>query len=243
MTQPNLRSNPSFGRILQEAYYKAVPAPIRSFLRGKDRDVVFASAMEILLQNPSACAFPGNPVLLDLIYGWGNEAWSARDEYLAACISHASSASGAILECGAGLSSIVLAAVAKQHCITHWVLEHKPEWANKVQGYLNEYGLTSIIQTNPLKDYGDFCWYDVNLKIMPTEFHLVVCDGPPRRTKGGRYGLIPIMKSKLNSGATILLDDGGRKEELDIAERWKTELACSFTLEGLVKPYIRMELP
>ncbi len=246
MDQPQhslLAVNPSgVVYFLREIYYKSVPSPLRSFLRGKRREVVFNNAMQVFLKDPAACAFPGHPVLLDLIYGWGNEAWSARDEYLAACISHALSTPGAILECGSGLSSILIGAVAKSRNHSHWILEHKLKWASKVQGYLDDYGLNSIIHTNTLKDYGEFCWYDVMLERMPADFSLVLCDGPPRRTKGGRYGLTPIMKDKLNPGCVILLDDASRKDELEIAKRWEFELPASYKIEGTVKPYIHMTL-
>ena len=228
--------------VLLEAYYKAMPSQIRSLIRGRCRHVVFEQAMKQFLEDPGACAYPGNPILIDLIYGWGNEAWSARDEYLAGCINQALSSSGPILECGSGLSTILLGAVAKKQGHSHWVLEHKLAWANKVQGYLNQYELGSVIVAKPLKDYGDFCWYDVVSGSLPDNFCLVVCDGPPRRTKGGRYGLIPVMRDRLKSGSVILLDDAGRKEELEIAKRWATELDATSNIQGTYKPYINIVL-
>ncbi|MBK8817064.1 MAG: class I SAM-dependent methyltransferase [Methylococcaceae bacterium] len=225
-----------------ETYYKTVPSGIRSLIKGRRRDVVFREAMDDFLKAPNACAYPGHPVLLDLIYGWGNEAWSARDEYLAACITYALTTSGSILECGSGLSSILISAVVKQTNQRHWILEHKANWRNQVQGYLDFYGLDSTIVCKPLKEYGDYCWYDVDTESLPADFSLVLCDGPPRRTKGGRYGLIPCMKEKLKPGCVILLDDANRKDELDIATRWECELHSSFNVQGKVKPYIHMTL-
>ncbi len=223
-----------------ETYYKSVPAPIRSFIHGKNRNAVFKRAMKTFLHDPGACVHPEHPVLADLIYGWGNEAWSAQDEYLASCINHALESKGPILECGSGLSTILLAAVAKRQGQGHWILEHKPEWSAKVQRYLNHYGLDSVIYTKPLTSYSDFCWYDIPLDSMPVSFSLVVCDGPPARTKGGRYGLVPLMKERLPPGCVILLDDAYREAELSIAKRWETELGSSFSIQGVSKPYIKM---
>jgi Methyltransferase domain len=231
---------PKLSNFLIEAYYKSVPHQMRSFLRGKRRDLVFQQAMKQFLMDPGACAHPGNPVLIDLIYGWGNEAWSAREEYLAGCIRHSLTSSGPILECGSGLSTILLGSVAKRQGKIHWVLEHKTAWAKKVQRYLDIYQLDSVVYAKPLKDYRGFCWYDVPLESMPGSFSLVVCDGPPRRTKGGRYGLVPVMKERLISGCIILLDDAARHEELEIAKRWETELDAPFNIQGTVKPYIKM---
>jgi hypothetical protein len=48
------------------------------------------------------------------------------------------------------------------------------------------------------------------------------------------------MKNKIKSGCIILLDDAYRREEVEIAERWATELKCSFSILGIAKPYIVM---
>lgn len=234
--------SPEIRGFLRGTYYRAVPHPIRSLIQGGQRDKVFHRAMAHYLKDPGACAYPGNPVLQDLIYGWGNEAWSAMDEYLAGCIEQALSTRGPILECGTGLSTVLLGVIAKRQCQSHWALEHKPEWATKVQGYLHQYQLDSVIHAKPLKDYGGFSWYDVPLDRMPDSFFLIVCDGPPSRTKGGRFGLIPVMRERLKPGCVILLDDAEREAELDIAKRWEAELDATFNIQGKLKPYISMAL-
>jgi hypothetical protein len=178
-----------------------------------------------------------------LVYGWGNEDWSALDEYLAACINHTLDLRGPILECGSGLSTILVGAIAKKRGQRHWALEHTPEWASKVERYLNRYKLDSVVLCMvPLKDYGAFCWYDAPLELMPGSFALVICDGPPGSTKGGRYGLVPIMKERLEAGSVILLDDASREQERVIADRWKSELGASLETCGSIKSYIKMEV-
>jgi Methyltransferase domain len=230
------------GDIIRDLYYKTVPAPIRSLIHGRRRADVFRQAMSIFLDNPEACVHPENSTLTDLIYGWGNEAWSAREEFLNSCINHAMSSNGAILEVGSGLSTLLIAAVAKRRNQVYWVLEHKPDWANRVQSYLNQYDLQSNITTCALKDYATFCWYDAPITQFPKHFSLIVCDGPPSRTKGGRYGLVPVMRKHIAPGCVILLDDGYRREECDIAERWCQELGGNFCIEGVDKPYIVMKV-
>jgi hypothetical protein len=218
-----------------------LPSRIRRLLRAVHRDLVFLRAMKRFLKDPDACTHPGNPTVMDLIYGWGNESWSAQDEYLANCLDHALAAHGPILECGSGLSTILVGAIAKKRGQHHWALEHTPAWATKVQRYLSRYKLDSVVLcVKPLKDYGDFCWYDAPLESMPGDFALVVCDGPPGHTKGGRYGLVPIMRERLKPGCVILLDDAGREQELAIARRWETELGARFTILGSTKPHLEM---
>jgi predicted O-methyltransferase YrrM len=233
---------PRVRSFLRGVYYNNVLFyRIRVFFRDIKRYFVFRRAMKQFLEDPSACAHTGNTVLLDLIYGWGNEAWSALDEYLAGCINHAMDSTGPILECGSGLSTILIGAIAKKQGQSHFVLEHNSEWAIKVKKYLNRYKIDSVVQcTKPLKDYGDFCWYDVPLESMPDSFSLVVCDGPPGSTKGGRYGLAPIMRKRLKPGCVILLDDAGREQELAIAKLWEVELDAPIDLLATSKPYIKM---
>jgi hypothetical protein len=219
----------------------ALPSRIRGFLRAAHRDFVFRRAMKRFLKHPE-CIYPGSPVVLDLIYGWGNDNWSALDEYLAGCVDHALSSPGSILECGSGLSTILVGAIAKKRGQRHWALEHTPAWASRVRKYLNRYELDSVVLCEtPLKDYGDYCWYDAPLESMPDSLSLVICDGPPGSTKGGRYGLVPIMRKRLKAGCVILLDDAGREPERAIASRWEAELGTSSSrILGSLKPYIRL---
>ena len=188
-----------------------------------------------------ACRDPDNYVLHDLIYGWGNKPWSALPEYLAACIDQSLSTRGPIMECGSGLSTILVGAVAKRRGCSHWALEHSPEWATKVQRYLDRFEIDSVVLcSTPLKDYGEYCWYDAPLKSMPSDFSLVVCDGPPGSTKGGRYGLVPVMRERLKSCCVILLDDAHREHELAVARRWEGELGASSEIIGSIKPFIKI---
>jgi hypothetical protein len=197
--------------------------------------------MTRFLKDPFAGTSQGSAVLVDLIYGWGNEDWSAQDEFLAGCIEHALTTRGPILECGSGLSTILVGVIAKQQGRSHWALEHKPEWAAKIKKYLGRYKLDSVtLCTKPLKDHGEFCWYDPPADLIPDNFSLVICDGPPGSTKGGRYGLAPIMKERLKPGCVILLDDAGRQEEIAISRRWKAELGARAEMRGSAKPYIEM---
>jgi hypothetical protein len=226
----------------------ALPPRLRSYLRARHRDLVFRWAMRRLLKDPEAAIAPGSTVLQDLVYGWGNDFWSALEEYLAACVQEAMAADGPILECGSGLTSIVAGAVAQRVGNTMWSLEHNLDWSRRVQERLTRYRIDAVrLITAPLRDYPDFTWYDAPLDRMPDRFSLVVCDGPPGMTRGGRYGLAPVMGDRLEPGCVILLDDAVRREEREIAERWEAELGGSYEVLGDKKPYIRMtvlhELP
>ena len=218
-----------------------LPFPVLRFLRAAHRDHVFRRGMRRFLQDPESCAQCGNTVVNDLIYGWGNEGWSASDEYLASCIEHALHTKGPILECGSGLSTILIGIIAKRRRITHWALEHSPEWAAKTQRYLRLYEIDSVfLCVKPLSDCGNFCWYDPPMESMPESFTLVICDGPPATTKGGRQGLVPVMGTRLATGSVILLDDAVRAHECVVARQWGRELGTYSEFYGHSTPYIKL---
>jgi hypothetical protein len=219
----------------------ALPLRLRRYLRARHRDLVFRRAMRRYLRDPEAALAPGSTVMPNLVYGWGNDFWSALEEYLKACVRGAMAADGPILECGSGLTSLVVGAVAQRTGNTMWSLEHNPEWSRKVQERLTRYRIDAVrLLTAPLKDHPDFTWYDAPVDRMPDRFALVVCDGPPGMTRGGRYGLAPVMGSRLKPGCVILLDDAGRQEERKIAGRWEAELGATSEILGDQKPYIRL---
>ena len=178
-----------------------------------------------------------------MIYGWGNEDWSGQHEYLKACLKHALISDGPILECGSGLTTILVGVVAQKSGKTMWSLEHMPQWGERVRKYLNRYRIGSVrVCIHSLKDYGDFDWYAPPLDSMPSDFALVICDGPPASARGGRYGLASVMKGKLKPGCSILFDDAARGQEQAIAKLWESELSCRCESHGSVKPYFLMKI-
>ena len=206
-----------------------------------ERQNVFNRAMKQLVKDPTAAVRSRSALIADLIYGWANPGWSALDEYLTACVRWAIRTRGPILECGAGLSTIVVGAIAKRRGLSLWSLEHAPDWIARVEVCLHHYRLDNVILcATVLQDYGEFVWYDPPLEFMPDDFSLVICDGPPGSIKGGRYGLMPILGERLRADCTVLLDDAGRRGELAIAERWNAELAMPFRIKGVAKPYIEL---
>ncbi|HET9473606.1 MAG TPA: class I SAM-dependent methyltransferase, partial [Steroidobacteraceae bacterium] len=162
----------------------------------------------------------------------------------AACLEHVRDADGPILECGSGLSTILIGTVAQASGNKVLSLEHEPRYAVKVQHYLDKYHLTSVkLCVAPLSTYGDFDWYTPpSFDSIPEKFSVVVCDGPPGTTRGGRYGLVPVMLEKLRPDCTILLDDGAREGERETADRWAKLLGGVPEIIGTEKPYVRLKV-
>lgn len=223
---------------------KAVlPGPVGKYLRSKHRAWVFSHAMRTFTADPLG-SWQRNPRLLSrLIYGWGNETFSAHEEYLRACLRHGLRFSSSILECGSGLTTVLVGALLDKNGGTMCSLEHKSLWRDRVQAVLDRYQIRSVqLLMAPLTSYGEFTWYGPPHGSLPIDISLVICDGPPAGGPGGRYGAVPLMRERLRRGAVVLLDDAGRKEEREIASRWANELGAGMEIFGEEKPYARIAI-
>jgi hypothetical protein len=201
----------------------------------------FKRAMRRFAADPEAAVRPGSGILGELVSAWGNSGWSAHEEYLRSCIDEALRCDGPTLECGSGLSTLLLGVIAERRGFDHWALEHQAQWSARIEKEAARHGLHRVrVCTVPLRSYGGYAWYAPPLERMPARFSMVVCDGPPAMTPGGRYGLVPVMRERLPAGCVILLDDASREQERAIARRWAFELGASQELVHGRKPYIRM---
>lgn len=179
------------------------------------------------------------PGTLDALrHAWGNTGWSAGLDYLEAVARHAAEAKRPILECGSGLTTLLLGLLTQGRGVAVWSLEHHPTWHARVQDTLDAFGLDHVTLCHaPLKEHapspedaGGYAWYDAPHAQMPTDFGLVVCDGPPGTTPGGRYGLLPVMHDHLAPDAVLLADDAARPAEAAILQRWQREASADVEL-------------
>lgn len=212
----------------------------RDRVRDGHRHLVFSRAMHAFLHDPEAAA-QDEGLLGDLVYGWGNTAWSGKPELLQSCVEHAFAARGPVLECGSGLTTLLVGAVLQRKGGQLWSLEHLPEWGERVSSQLGKFGINTVhLSVAPLEDFGEYQWYSLPVEAESLCFGLVVCDGPPSNTAGGRYGLLPVMWQSLASGCVILLDDAEREDEQAIVRRWCREWQCSYACVGVEKPFFRV---
>jgi predicted O-methyltransferase YrrM len=220
-----------------------IPKGPRRFIRARYEAVFLRRGMSRLL----ALNDPSDPpprVLRDLARGWGNRSMSAWEDFIRAFLGCARETEGSILECGSGLSTVFLGIVAARTGSSVYSLEHNAIWADRARRVLRACGIASVeILVGDLRSYGAYTWYDPPLDVLPKDFSLVVCDGPPGDTPGGRYGLLPVMRSRLKPCCIILLDDAHRTGEREIAERWARELGTSFAIEGSDKMFARLSVP
>lgn len=220
---------------------RALPAALRGRLGSWRRALALRLAMRRFLAEPEAFADASEPGLRQLVFGWANESFSAHEEYLAGCVREALATPGPILECGSGLSTLLVGAICDRRGLRCWSLEHHPPWAAQVGRALARHRIRSVaLCCDPLVGYGDFRWYAPLSAKLPARFELVLCDGPPASTPGGRYGLVPVMRAHLGAGSVILLDDAGRDDERRMIARWAAELPAEVRFEGARWPYARL---
>lgn len=167
---------------------------------------------------------PSRALLQSLIEGWSNDGYAANIDYLEEVSRKTIETNGNILECGSGVTTILMGILCNKSKKEVWSLENSAEWRNRITSALKTNGISGAhVCYSPLVEYGEFSWYEPPLSQLPKEFSLVICDGPPGTTRGGRYGLLPVMSQRLKTGTTILLDDAGRPGEIELIRRWETE--------------------
>jgi hypothetical protein len=203
---------------------RLVPAPLKRAAKEALLDRTFRNAIRLVADLPLGVV-PDRELLNHLMVGWNNEGFAAQIDYLEEVCNQAARTSGPVLECGSGLTSVMLGLLAGRRGVQTWSLEHVAEWRSRVTNVLERFEIPNVqICGAPLRRFGEFEWYDAPLSEVPKEFQLVICDGPPGSTLGGRYGLLPVMGERLPAGSVILLDDAARPGEVEVLRRWASEM-------------------
>ena len=206
------------------------PARIKRPVKAALLSYIFSRAMrELARLQPGE--MPSRELLSKLRLGWDNKGFDAKLDYLEEIAKRAIVTEGSVLECGSGLTTLVLGQLAGRRNVQTWSLEHNVDWHRRVSNAIERYQLSGInLCLAPLREYGQFKWYDPPLAEMPTKFKLVICDGPPILGGGGRYGLLPVLGDRLETGAVILFDDAKKEGQPEVLRRWADEQGVSVEL-------------
>jgi hypothetical protein len=112
-----------------------------------------------------------------------------------------------------------------------WSLEHLPRFAGETRALLETRGLSdwATVVDAPLVDVrlGDatWSWYDLAGYPAGEPIEVLFVDGPPGDTGPlARYPALPMLRDRLASGASILVDDGARPDEQAMVARWRAEV-------------------
>lgn len=200
-------------------------------MRNVMRSAQWNRALRNYRQTVQAKLEPTDKQLQTLISGWGNAAWSADVKYLRAILKEIQERKNlTILECGTGLTTILIGIIGDENRHRVISLEHHSKWHQKISDELENSKVGSVSLTLcPLKDYGNFEWYDtsnINLSAFG-DINLVICDGPPGSSKGGRIGLPYRCATSFSHYCLVLADDTHRNQEQMMLEQWVSEFSAT----------------
>jgi len=144
----------------------------------------------------------------------------------------------AILECGGGTSTLLLAYALEslgqppQGQIVS--LDHEARFAQATREELAAHGLSGYARVvhAPLKPHllegQSWAWYDTDALPAPPDagYDLLLIDGPTQYGNPQpmvRYPALPLLYASLAQGALVLMDDAARDDEAQAAARWLAE--------------------
>lgn len=213
---PSKAGDPGWLQVLK----RQVPPGIKRAVKEAWRQHTLSRTLQQIVSLPPG-DIPSRRMLASLRVGWGNEGWSGNLDYIEEVARRATTTTGPILECGSGLTTILLGLVAGRRGIEVWSLEDMKEWHSYVSRTLDRHNISGVkVCLSPLREYGNFAWYALPSG-MPEDFTLVICDGPGV-SYASRYGLLPVLGQRLSAGAVILIDDS--LHMADIMDQWLTTM-------------------
>lgn len=135
---------------------------------------------------------------------------------------------GNILECGSGVSSLIISYLIKDKNWGNLVsFEHDKEFAVRTKELLKSHDVSgkTIIHAMDLIDYNlennHWKWYDTSVLNQDMKFDLIIIDGPPAYIHPkSRYPSLFLLDKHLNIGGIILLDDCLRENDNNIVKQW-----------------------
>ncbi len=148
-----------------------------------------------------------------------------------------------MVELGSGLSTAVMALAVDALGLDTTIvsLDHDREFAAKTRALLTSLGLGANVdvryaRVEPLPPdapglFSGQPWYSLGSLNGIETVDLLFVDGPPAATSDlARYPALPLLRSRLRAGSTIVLDDADRPSELRTLELWLArfpELECT----------------
>lgn len=181
-------------------------------------------------------------LLADLFAYWGDPLGPRDESYLRSCLAEVTATDGAILQCGAGLSTLVLGALCHRSEIKTrqlWCLENDRHWANTMRSWLTEYRVTNThVIHSRAQMFDNHAWYAVDTARLAKHYSLVLCEGA-RASPKGALGALCRLGDRLGRDFVLLARDVSHPADLKELKRWADANAAKIVLvdrqEGFVK--------
>jgi len=128
-----------------------------------------------------------------------------------------------ILECGSGLSTLLLARYARATGATVVTLEHQLRYYHRTGAWLQDEGLRDHVDMRhaELGQYSEGPWYQTPL---PDDLDFALVDGPPEGSGGRRrtfYEIYPYLRA--DGHWSVWLDDAHRPAEAQAVADWTAD--------------------
>lgn len=158
--------------------------------------------------------------------------WAASPDFLVLLARHVlARRPNVIVECGSGVSTIVLARCCELNKHGHvYSLEHHAGYAESTRVELarHEVSHRAEVLHAPLVPHelggARWSWYALN-ELPDLEIDMLVIDGPPGHTGAlARYPAGPVLLSRLRGGGVAFLDDGLEAHVKQAVARWSREI-------------------
>lgn len=206
------------------------------------RSTQLRKCLDAIRAEPEA-AVPRTRHLFRLSALWGNYFYSANLPVLRRLAGLCDQTSGPILECGSGVSTLLLGVLAEREGRRVYALEDGKSDCARIRATLTLCGLDNVrVRHAPLVDRGDYTWYDLSEVELSRYFDLVFCDGPRSRISQGRRGLLPEMRPYLVPGAVLLLDDTHRRRERASLRKWQEHWSLDIRTHGRFSKFSEIRL-
>ncbi len=178
----------------------------------------------------------------DILDYFGDNTLAADDAYVTAVLAAAMDAEGPILQCGANALTLLVALVTQQRSDYLWTLEHNPSTASSFRSLLQRYDIRAgQVLDAPAEAFGDHIWYVTDVKQLPKEICLVLCDGSNVLPTGLR-GVVRRLEHNLSQRCVLLVRHTKRPKDLDFASKWAKSCNAPFILNDSGEPFVKIAL-
>jgi hypothetical protein len=173
---------------------------------------------------------------------WGDAQLNGADGFLSACLDVASRTTGPILQCGAGLSTLLLGLAAERSGVHLWTLEHQSHAANSARSWLHQYEVANAHVISAPADLMEDCvGYVVDAARLPSNLGLVICEGSSAVPASARSMLTRI-GDRLDPNSVVLVHHVKRRRDADFLVQWAKAHGASMVVKGKVEPWVKIAM-
>ena len=181
-------------------------------------------------------------IVAEICETWGDPNLTAADGYLRALLVEAQKSQGYILQCGADLTTLLLAIQVERRGVRLWTLESSAHAANALRSWLTQYELSHAhIIAAPADLTAAGVGYAIDAARLPGPLSLVLCDASNAHPGSARR-LLPFIQEKLHANAIALVRNVRRRADFDYLTQWCRANKASFVVKGKADPFAKIAL-